>query len=257
MNSRLDNIKQVVEEHLRAARNLYCAQLHSDIALLQEVNDYVAKRKGKELRTLLLLLSAGEHIDQNSIRLAAAMEMLHNASLMHDDVVDEAEGRRGGESVNKRWSNQVAVLCGDYYLAQTMALLGEVHNEDATHIVNRTVIEMSEGELLQQQYIKSGNYQSDIYYDIIYRKTATLMAACCELGNRSMRTFGEHFGMAFQLRDDLMDREEDKLIPTPPEAEMRQELDKHISEALKCISSLPDSKYKNAIKELTEILNYK
>lgn len=260
-NHQLDNIKAVIKEPLEKVHKVYTDRLHSSVALLQEVNDYVSGNGGKELRTILLLLSAasatgsGQSITDTTIKCAAAMEMLHNASLMHDDVVDEACERRGKLSVRQRWNNKLAVLCGDYYLAQVMRLLKEIDDKQAFDTVNRTVTEMSEGEVLQQQYIATGRLDRDTYYEILRRKTASLMEACCELGNPAMKNFGKHYGMAFQLWDDLNDYTEDSSIPKPPIDELVQKKDLHIAAAKEALSHLPPSHYKDAITSLIEILN--
>lgn len=257
----LDNIKSIISEPLQQARSEYEQHLHSGVSLLQEVNDYVSAHKGKELRTILVLLSAcaasgtEKSITAAIIKSAAAMEMLHNATLMHDDVVDEATERRGNPSVRQHWNNKLAVLCGDYYLAQVMRLLQEIDDRKALETVNRTVTEMSEGEVLQQQYIASGRLDRDIYYDILRRKTASLMQACCELGDPRMKDFGAHYGMAFQLWDDLNDYAEDTTLPRPSEKELLVKKNEQIAEAQKSISTLPPSKYKDAITELLTVLN--
>lgn len=257
----LDKIKSVISEPLQKVRREYEQHLYSGVPLLQEVNDYVSDHKGKELRTILVLLSAcaasgkAESITPATIKSAAAMEMLHNASLMHDDVVDEAAERRGNPSVRQRWNNKLAVLCGDYYLAQVMRLLQEIDDKKAFNIVNRTVIEMSEGEVLQQQYIAEGRIDDKTYYEILRRKTASLMQACCELGDPRMKDFGAHYGMAFQLWDDLNDYAEDATLPKPSQEELLTKKREQIAEAQKELVPLPSSKYKDAITELIEILN--
>lgn len=260
-NNVLDNIKSVISEPLERVHKVYSTRLHSSVALLQEVNDYVTGNNGKELRTILVLLSASaptgteQSITENTIKCAAAMEMLHNASLMHDDVVDETSERRGNPSVRQRWNNKLAVLCGDYYLAQVMRLLKEIDDKQAFDTVNRTVTEMSEGEVLQQQYIATGRLDRDTYYEILRRKTASLMEACCELGNPAMKNFGKHYGMAFQLWDDLNDYAEDPSIPKPPIEELEQKKALHIAAAKEALTPLPPSQYKDAISTLLTILN--
>lgn len=265
VNNTLDKIKATVAGPLETVHKVYADHLHSQVPLLQEVNNYLSAQKGKELRILLVLLSASaasgnaEAITSKTINYAAAMEMLHNASLMHDDVVDNSPIRRGRHSVKQRWNNQLAVLCGDYYLAQVMRLLKASDEKHALDIVCNTVIEMSEGEVLQQQYIMSANSslqpQGDTYYEILRRKTASLMAACCELGDPTMRTFGEHYGMAFQLWDDINDYSEDAELPKPPSDELFVQKNKHMAAAKDALSTLPPSKYKDAITSLLEILN--
>lgn len=181
--------------------------------LLQQVEQYTASRRGKMLRPLLTLLAAatlGEEAlcSRRTLLLATCVEMLHNASLLHDDVVDNALERRGLPSVNTRWNSRVAVLVGDYHLAQIMALLDEVDDLDASHLINRTVMAMVEGELLQQEVIAGLELTEDIYMRIIDGKTAKLFSAACALGNPDYADFGLHYGRLFQMRDDLADGEE-------------------------------------------------
>lgn len=241
-------------------RELYAKNIHSSVPLLQDVNKYILNKRGKELRTILVLLSAcvpsasTTAINEDTIRFATAMELLHNASLMHDDVVDNSPIRRGMESVKQHWNNKLAVLCGDYYFAQIMWLLEATENRKAIDSVCSTVIAMSEGEILQQQYIDEGNADFNIYYDIIARKTGKLMATSCELGNESMRPFGEHYGMAFQLWDDINDYDDEPAIPKPPLEELRQQKEMHSSAALSLIADYPDSPYKDAITRLVHLL---
>ncbi len=263
-NISLDNIKATVAEPLETVHRIYTQRLKSPVRLLQDVNDYVSEQRGKELRILLVLLSAGAATDgkitPKTINYAAAMEMLHNASLMHDDVVDNSPVRRGRSSVKQHWNNQLAVLCGDYYLAQVMRLLMDSDEKRAFDIVCNTVIQMSEGEVLQQQYIveacSTHTLQRETYYDILRRKTASLMAACCELGDPSMRAFGEHYGMAFQLWDDINDYYDDNEFPKPPLDELVMIKNEHIAAAKQALSPLPPSTYKDAITELLDILNF-
>lgn len=229
-------------------RRCYAQHLQSEVALIGEINQHIANHAGKELRPLLLLLSAGEKIDENSIRMASAMELLHNASLLHDDVVDRADTRRGQASVNQEWNNSIAVLCGDYYLAKVMELVDEVGSQEISKIINRTVVTMTQGELQQL----SGR-RSD-YYDIIYRKTASLMEACCEIGCPDMKDFGRHFGMAFQLHDDLMDYYEDANASIPTREELNKQMHKEIDLAIECLSQQSQTPYTHALEELSKLL---
>lgn len=218
----LKEIQQIVSDQLSAFDNAYRTQLHSTIDIINDINHYLSQRKGKMLRPLMLYLSAGASlgtIPTYKTTMAVALEMLHNSSLIHDDVVDESDRRHNQSTVNHQWSNQIAVLAGDYYLAQVMHLLCQQASPDERDIVSLTAIAMSEGELLQQQTSRQHSVDTNTYLDTIYKKTASLMATCCEIGaygttqtddtgtplTQVLREYGRLFGMAFQIRDDLMD----------------------------------------------------
>ncbi|MBQ9417414.1 MAG: polyprenyl synthetase family protein [Bacteroidales bacterium] len=185
--------------------------------LLHHVEQYVAATQGKMLRPRMLLLAAatrGEDAlaERRTLLLATAVEMLHNASLLHDDVIDCAADRRGRPSVNHRWSNPIAVLMGDYLLALTMQLLHEAGDAEATGYINHTVAAMVEAELLAQEVAASTDGHSSVsdcatYLRIIDGKTALLFATACALGNPAYEEFGLHYGRLFQLRDDMADGE--------------------------------------------------
>ena len=180
--------------------------------LLRQVEHYSATRQGKMLRPRLTLLAAatlGDEVlhSRRTLLLATCVEMLHNASLLHDDVIDNADSRRGQPSVNTRWNSRVAVLVGDYHLAQIMMLLDEVNDPDASRLINQTVMAMVESELLQQEVIAGLEMTQDIYLEIIDGKTAKLFSAACALGNPAYTDFGLHYGRLFQLRDDVADGE--------------------------------------------------
>ena len=223
----LEEIKKTIAEPMQRFNAKYREQLHSSVTLVNEINNYLWERNGKQIRPVLVLLSAAAGLEENMMQdeyekyitekvdLALAMEILHNSSLMHDDVVDESPLRRGRETVKQRWSNKIAVLCGDFYLAQVMDILNKVNKKEISMVVDRTVIEMSEGELLQQQVSHEKDLEESNYYNVIYKKTASLMAACCEIGYQPLRTYGYEFGMAFQIRDDIMDYHSDKETGKP------------------------------------------
>jgi octaprenyl-diphosphate synthase len=178
---------------------------------------YIIHRKGKQIRPMFVFLTAGAMggISEATYRGAALIELLHTATLVHDDVVDEANYRRGFFSVNALWKNKIAVLVGDYLLAK--GLLLSVENEDFTllKLVSTAVREMSEGELLQIEKARKLDITEEVYYEVIRQKTATLIAACCAVGAASAdrnaedvekaRLLGEKIGMAFQIKDDLFD----------------------------------------------------
>lgn len=208
-------LEQVRQEYLRRLVDTVDAESFHETAL-PSVIDHITSRKGKMLRPRLTLIAAAtlgdEHLDERrTLLLATAVEMLHNASLLHDDVIDTADTRRGQPSVNARWGNATAVLVGDWLLAQIMRLLDEVDDRSATRLVNRTVIEMVEAELLQQQVQTTHETSLPItpatYLKIVDGKTARLFATACALGNPLYEDFGLHYGRLFQMRDDIADGE--------------------------------------------------
>lgn len=209
--------RKVIASELVLFETHFKEALKSKVAFLDRIMQYVVKRKGKQLRPMFVLLSAklGGEINDTSYRAAALVELLHTATLVHDDVVDDAMERRGFFSLNALWKNKIAVLVGDYLL--TRGLLLSLNNKDyrALQILSEAVKEMSEGELLQMEKARNLNLKEDIYYDIIKGKTASLLASACAAGASStfdddekiekLRLFGEKTGMAFQIKDDLFD----------------------------------------------------
>ena len=191
--------------------------MKSHVALLDKITHYIVKRKGKQMRPLFVFLSAklfGE-VTESTHNAAALIELLHTATLVHDDVVDDAYQRRGFFSLNALWKNKIAVLVGDYLLSRGLLLSVEKKEFRLLEIVSQAVREMSEGELLQIEKTRKLNIDESIYFDIIRQKTATLIAACCAAGVSSAkqseewiekaRLFGEKVGIAFQIKDDLFD----------------------------------------------------
>ncbi len=198
------------EQHFREA-------VRSRVALLDRIMEYIVKRKGKQLRPMFVLLSAklGGPITESSYRAASLVELLHTATLVHDDVVDEADERRGFFSINALWKNKIAVLVGDYLLSKGLLLSLNHKDHQILQILSEAVKLMSEGELLQIEKSRKLNLDEAVYYDIINGKTASLLASACAAGASStfetpeeiekMRLFGEKVGMAFQIKDDLFD----------------------------------------------------
>lgn len=191
--------------------------MKSRVMLLDKIMNYIVKRKGKQMRPMFVFLSSGVTggITEATYRGASLIELLHTATLVHDDVVDDSQFRRGFFSINALWKNKIAVLVGDYLLSR--GLLLSVDNKDykLLQIVSNAVREMSEGELLQMEKARNLDITENIYYDIIRQKTASLIASCCAVGAcasgaengsiEKMRNFGEKVGMAFQIKDDLFD----------------------------------------------------
>lgn len=198
-----------IEEHLKAVQAEYMHRMTGGNGdLLHQVEEYTVGRTGKMLRPRMLLAAAAtlgnDHLaSHRTLLLATAVEMLHNASLLHDDVIDHDLTRRGQPSVNARWSNAIAVLVGDYHLVSIMQLLDEIGDNQVTEKFIATVKSMVEAELLQQQV--GNNRQLTTYLKIIDGKTANLFALAAELGNPAYRNYGLHYGRLFQLRDDLAD----------------------------------------------------
>ncbi|MBD8490199.1 polyprenyl synthetase family protein [Echinicola sp. CAU 1574] len=197
--------------------------MKSKVKLLDHITSYIVKRKGKQMRPMFVFLTAGVTggITESTYRGAALIELLHTATLVHDDVVDDANYRRGFFSVNALWKNKIAVLVGDYLLSRGLLLSVDNGDFDLLKIVSNAVREMSEGELLQIAKARNLDITEDIYYTIIRQKTASLIASCCAVGAltaggdelvvEKMRDFGEKVGMAFQIKDDLFDYGEDEV----------------------------------------------
>ncbi|UFH54424.1 polyprenyl synthetase family protein [Spirosoma sp. KNUC1025] len=191
--------------------------MKSDVMLLDQITKYIVKRKGKQLRPMFVFLTAGVcgQITEATYRGGALIELCHTASLVHDDVVDESNYRRGFFSINALWKNKVAVLVGDYLLTRGLFLAVDNNDHDLLRIVTMAVRELSEGELLQIEKARRLDIDEAVYYEIIRQKTASLIAACCAVGACSAgatsqvveqaRVFGEKVGIAFQIKDDLFD----------------------------------------------------
>ena len=192
----------------------------SRVALLNKITHYIVNRKGKQMRPMFVFLVAkmianDNQVDERTYRGASVIELIHTATLVHDDVVDDSDRRRGFFSINALWKNKIAVLVGDYLLSKGLLLSIDNGDFDLLKIISVAVKEMSEGELLQIEKARKLDITEDVYYEIIRQKTATLIAACCSLGACSvhgtpleverMREFGELIGMAFQIKDDLFD----------------------------------------------------
>lgn len=193
--------------------------MSSKVALLNRITHYIVNRKGKQMRPMFVFLVAkmvsnGE-VSERTYRGASVIELIHTATLVHDDVVDDSNRRRGFFSVNALWKNKIAVLIGDFLLSKGLLLSIDNNDFDLLKIISIAVREMSEGELLQIEKARKLDITEEVYYEIIRQKTATLIAACCSLGAASvkpesqhvetMRKFGELIGMAFQIKDDLFD----------------------------------------------------
>lgn len=227
-------IKAPIATEMKEFERYFKKQLNSKIPLLTIITNYLLRRKGKQMRPMLVFLSArlnGE-ITEASYTAAGLIELLHTATLIHDDVVDETYQRRGFFSINALWRSKIAVLVGDYFLS--VGLLSALQSKQigVLEVVSNAVKEMSEGELLQIEKSRQLNITEEIYYDVIRMKTATLIAACTKAGAFSvnasdeqlnkMQQFGTYLGMAFQIRDDLLDYEKSNLAGKPTGNDLKE-----------------------------------
>lgn len=213
----LEEIKKPIAAELETFEAKFKASMQSSVPLLDRITHYIVKRKGKQIRPMFVFLSASlcGGITEATYRGAALVELLHTATLVHDDVVDNSYERRGFFSVNALWKNKIAVLVGDFLLSK--GLLLSINNGDfgLLKIVSDAVKQMSEGELLQIEKARRLDIDEAVYYEVIRQKTASLIASCCSCGAASagasaeivekMRLFGEKVGIAFQIKDDLFD----------------------------------------------------
>lgn len=213
----MEFIKNIIGEELSIFEKKFAESVKSQTPLLDRIMKYIIKRKGKQLRPMFVFLSAKLHgpINESTYRAAALVEILHTATLVHDDVVDESLERRGFFSINAIWKNKIAVLVGDYLLSKGLLLSTENNDFEHLKIVSEAVKQMSEGELMQIEKARNLNLKEDIYFEIIRNKTASLLSSACGIGAWStsqdevicskMKLFGEKVGIAFQIKDDLFD----------------------------------------------------
>jgi octaprenyl-diphosphate synthase len=213
----LNEIKAPISRHIDAFEGKFRDSMKSSVPLLDTITRYIIKRKGKQMRPMFVFLSAGlcGGVSESTYRAASLIELLHTATLVHDDVVDDSNLRRGFFSLNALWKNKIAVLVGDYLLSRGLLLALEQDEFKLLKIVSGAVREMSEGELLQIEKARRLDIREEVYFEIIRKKTASLIASCCACGAasvnvseemvRSMWQFGEYAGVAFQIKDDLFD----------------------------------------------------
>ena len=259
----IQQIRQPVLAQFEQFQKEYLKRIQGNLPVLQEVSSYLTQYQGKQLRPLLVLLSAKAcgTLKPQHILVATVMELLHNSTLMHDDVVDESDTRRGHAAVRKQWGNQAAVLCGDYLLSQTMKTLYDIHDDQVTDIINSTVSIMCEGELKQLAFNNQTLDQNN-YLDIIGCKTASLMSACCELGaypmdgsdtsnyRKAMHDFGYNYGIVFQINDDNHDS--NILHDATPNLHVdTQQLIKHHTQlAFDALQAIPHSPARQSLLDL-------
>ncbi len=209
--------------------------MQSKVALLDKVTRFIVTTKGKQMRPMFVFLCAklvGE-VTEKTYRGASMIELIHTATLVHDDVVDESFKRRNFFSINALWKNKIAVLVGDYLLSKSVLLSTDHKDYDLLGVISRTIREMSEGELLQLEKARKLDITEDVYYEIIRQKTATLIAACCEIGvlsnttdealAKKMQDFGTYTGMAFQIKDDLFDYLSSNVIGKPVGIDIKEQ----------------------------------
>ena len=214
---KLDEIKKPIEKEIDAFEEKFKTSMKSSVPLLDRITHYIVKRKGKQMRPMFVFFAANVSggITESTHRGAALVELLHTATLVHDDVVDNSFERRGFFSINALWKNKIAVLVGDYLLAKGLQLSVDNNEFRLLKIVSDAVQQMSEGELLQIEKVRRMDISEAVYYEVIRQKTASLIASCCAAGAASagapeetiklMHSFGENVGIAFQIKDDLFD----------------------------------------------------
>lgn len=230
----IDEIKAPVAKEMDEFELIFKKSMKSSVPLLDKITQYIVKRKGKQLRPMFVFLSAKATgiLNESTYRAASLIELLHTATLVHDDVVDDSNERRGFFSINALWKNKIAVLVGDYLLSKGLLLSIDNNDFELLKIVSTAVREMSEGELLQIEKARKLDIKEDVYYDIIRQKTASLIASCCASGAASvgasketiemMRNFGELTGIAFQIKDDLFDYGSDSQIGKPTGIDIKE-----------------------------------
>ncbi|WP_299046688.1 polyprenyl synthetase family protein [uncultured Polaribacter sp.] len=221
----VEQIKLPIKHEMELFENKFKDSMLSKVPLLNRITYYIVRRKGKQMRPMFVFLVAKMvskgGFDERTYRGASVVELIHTATLVHDDVVDDSNRRRGFFSVNALWKNKIAVLVGDFMLSKGLLLSIDNEDFDLLKLISIAVREMSEGELLQIEKARKLDITEDVYFDIIRQKTATLIAACCGIGAASvgakndvvqqMRKFGEYIGIAFQIKDDLFDYSDEKI----------------------------------------------
>jgi octaprenyl-diphosphate synthase len=227
MKLSIQEIQAPIEGDILNFEKKFRDSMKSRVMLLDRIMTYIVKRKGKQLRPMFVFLTARVcgTVNDSTYRGAALIELLHTATLVHDDVVDDANYRRGFFSINALWKNKIAVLVGDYLLSRGLLLSLENNDFSLLKIVSNAVKEMSEGELLQMEKARNLDITEEIYFEIIRQKTASLISSCCGVGAASAgadapvvekaRLFGEKVGMAFQIKDDLFDYNTAEIIGKP------------------------------------------
>lgn len=230
----IEIIKKPIIKELHSFEKQFVDELKTENPLLTNINEYIQQRKGKQLRPLLMFLSAKicGTINEQTIISAISIELLHTASLIHDDVIDIAFERRGRPSVNARWNNKIAILAGDYLLSKSLNCAVKANNLEILNVIAKIGMELTDGELLQLENMQKIKITEDDYYKIIRKKTALLFSSCCIIGGLSvnanqtllkkLKNFGEYVGICFQIKDDIFDYSDSKNIGKPRRNDIRE-----------------------------------
>ncbi|ACU07632.1 Octaprenyl-diphosphate synthase [Flavobacteriaceae bacterium 3519-10] len=235
MANTVDEIKVPINDEMKLFEQKFYESMQSNVPLLDKVTRFIVTTKGKQMRPMFVFLCAKlvGSVTDKTFRGASMIELIHTATLVHDDVVDESFKRRNFFSINALWKNKIAVLVGDYLLSKAVLLSTDHKDYDLLAVISRTIREMAEGELLQLEKARKLDITEEVYYEIIRQKTATLIAACCEIGVRSnsddevlaakMMEFGTLTGMAFQIKDDLFDYLTSNFIGKPVGIDIKEQ----------------------------------
>ncbi|WP_347217368.1 polyprenyl synthetase family protein [Chryseobacterium sp.] len=235
MANTVEEIKRPINDEMKLFEQKFYESMQSKVALLDKVTRFIVTTKGKQMRPMFVFLCAKlvGNVTEKTYRGASMIELIHTATLVHDDVVDESFKRRNFFSINALWKNKIAVLVGDYLLSKSVLLSTDHKDYDLLGVISRTIREMSEGELLQLEKARKLDITEDVYYEIIRQKTATLIAACCEIGvlsnnadealAKKMMDFGTFTGMAFQIKDDLFDYLSSNVIGKPVGIDIKEQ----------------------------------
>jgi len=229
----IESIKQPILAEMQLFEKTFVSALSTENPLLLSVNDYVLQKSGKQLRPMLVLLSAKVcgSVNQSTVDSAISLELLHTASLIHDDVVDDTDERRGKPSINARWTNKIAILSGDYILSKSLGCATKTNNLEILKSIANIGMQLSDGELLQLANVQISKVSEENYFSIIRKKTALLFSTCTEVGGLSvnaneaelehLRNYGEYLGICFQIKDDIFDYYDELLIGKPTGNDIR------------------------------------
>lgn len=257
----VEEIKRPIASEMKLFEQKFYESMKSNVGLLDKVTRFIVTTKGKQMRPMFIFLCAKlvGNVNEKTFRGASMIELIHTATLVHDDVVDESFKRRNFFSINALWKNKIAVLVGDYLLSKSILLATDNKDYDLMEVVSRTIREMSEGELLQLEKARKLDITEEVYYEIIRQKTATLVAACCEIGvlstannadlAKKMQDFGTYTGMAFQIKDDLFDYLSSNVIGKPVGIDIKeQKMTLPLIHTLKTANETDRKYYFNTIK---------
>lgn len=257
-------IKSPISKELQVFEEKFKLAMQSEVPLLDKITHYIIKRKGKQMRPMFVFLSAKMFgkVEESTYTAASLIELLHTATLVHDDVVDDANERRGFFSVNAIWKNKIAVLVGDFLLSKGLLLSVDNNEYQMLQIVSNAVREVSEGELLQIEKARRLDINEEIYFEVIRKKTASLISSCCEAGTVSvgskenqkrMKEFGEKIGIAFQIKDDIFDYGTGDKIGKPTGIDIKErKMTLPLIYTLNTVDSVQRKKILNIIKNHNE-----